>query len=119
MTWRGRSLCVDVKTSQQYEDDEESRKNYTYTIITTDSNEQLKFLHDRMPVILENGSEALRTWLDPGRYEWSKVSECRDLRVFSCQGVIARHVGRARILKHLILPPPEQSPWLAIRRFTA
>ncbi|RYP78356.1 hypothetical protein DL771_000541 [Monosporascus sp. 5C6A] len=55
----------------QYEGDDESRKNYTYTIITTESNKQLSFLHDRMPVILENGSEALRTWLDPGRHEWS------------------------------------------------
>ena len=47
-------------------------KHYTYTIITTDSNPQLSFLHDRMPVILENGSDQLRTWLDPGRSEWSK-----------------------------------------------
>ncbi|KAI1107081.1 DUF159-domain-containing protein [Jackrogersella minutella] len=54
----------------QYEKDEQ--KNYTYTIITTDSNKQLNFLHDRMPVILDNGSEDLRTWLDPERYEWSK-----------------------------------------------
>ncbi|XXH03589.1 hypothetical protein Hte_009994 [Hypoxylon texense] len=53
----------------QYENDE--HKHYTYTIITTDSNKQLKFLHDRMPVILDNGSEGLRTWLDPERYEWS------------------------------------------------
>jgi hypothetical protein len=44
---------------------------YTYTVITTDSNKQLKFLHDRMPVILENGSDAIRTWLDPTRTEWS------------------------------------------------
>jgi putative SOS response-associated peptidase YedK len=54
----------------QYEADGD--KHYTYTIITTDSNKQLKFLHDRMPVILEAGSEAMRTWLDPGRCEWSK-----------------------------------------------
>ncbi|KAL8805774.1 MAG: hypothetical protein Q9200_005297 [Gallowayella weberi] len=47
-------------------------KHYTYTIITTDSNKQLSFLHDRMPVILENGSDAIRTWLDPNRSEWSK-----------------------------------------------
>ncbi|KAI9167309.1 putative phospholipase C20G8.02 [Paramyrothecium foliicola] len=53
----------------QYEDSEE--KVYTYTIITTDSNPQLKFLHDRMPVILNPGSEDLRTWLDPSRHEWS------------------------------------------------
>lgn len=25
-----------------------------------------------MPVILDNGSDALRTWLDPGRYEWTE-----------------------------------------------
>lgn len=54
----------------QYEN--EGEKLYTYTIITTDSNKQLNFLHDRMPVILENGSEKLRRWLDPKRYEWSK-----------------------------------------------
>lgn len=46
-------------------------KHYTFTIITTDSNKQLNFLHDRMPVIFEPGSEAIRTWLDPGRYEWT------------------------------------------------
>lgn len=49
-----------------------NEKLYTYTIITTDSNKQLNFLHDRMPVILDNGSEAIRTWLDPTRTEWSK-----------------------------------------------
>ena len=47
-------------------------RHYTYTIITTDSNKQLSFLHDRMPVILENGSDQIRTWLDPNRSEWSK-----------------------------------------------
>ncbi|KAH9874729.1 hypothetical protein IAQ61_003919 [Plenodomus lingam] len=54
----------------QFEDS--SEKLFTYTIITTSSNKQLNFLHDRMPVILENGSEAIRTWLDPSRTEWSK-----------------------------------------------
>ncbi|KAI9673639.1 MAG: hypothetical protein M1817_002276 [Caeruleum heppii] len=54
----------------QYEDSDD--KIYTYTIITTDSNTQLKFLHDRMPVVLEDGSDDLRTWLDPGRSSWSK-----------------------------------------------
>lgn len=54
----------------QYEGSDD--KHYTYTIITTDSNKQLSFLHDRMPVILENGSDQIRTWLDPQRSEWSK-----------------------------------------------
>jgi putative SOS response-associated peptidase YedK len=54
----------------QYEGSEE--KIFTYTIITTDPNKQLSFLHDRMPVILENGSDEIRTWLDPQRTEWSE-----------------------------------------------
>ena len=54
----------------KYEDSEE--KLYTYAIITTDSNKQLSFLHDRMPVILDAGSEAMKIWLDPERNKWSK-----------------------------------------------
>lgn len=54
----------------QYEGSDE--KLYSYTVITTDSNKQLKFLHDRMPVILEAGSDAMKTWLDPGNSGWSK-----------------------------------------------
>ncbi|KAF4944185.1 hypothetical protein FSARC_14740, partial [Fusarium sarcochroum] len=54
----------------QYEGSEE--KLYTYTIITTDSNSQLKFLHNRMPVLLDPQSSAVTTWLDPTRNEWSK-----------------------------------------------
>jgi putative SOS response-associated peptidase YedK len=54
----------------KYEDSEE--KLYTYAIITTDSNKQLSFLHDRMPVILDAGSEAMKIWLDPQRNKWSK-----------------------------------------------
>lgn len=47
-------------------------KIYSYTIITTESNKQLSFLHDRMPVILDPGSKEMASWLDPSRYEWSK-----------------------------------------------
>jgi len=47
-------------------------KVYTYTIITTSSNSYLRFIHDRMPVILEPGSDAMKTWLDPTRVTWSK-----------------------------------------------
>lgn len=54
----------------QYEGSDE--RLYTYTIITTDSNKQLKFLHDRMPVILEPGSDAMKAWLDPDNIGWSK-----------------------------------------------
>ncbi|KAK4447947.1 embryonic stem cell-specific 5-hydroxymethylcytosine-binding protein [Podospora aff. communis PSN243] len=67
----GKLMCfAGLWDSVQYEGEE--KRLYTYTVITTDSNKQLKFLHDRMPVILEQGSEGLRKWLDPGRCEWSK-----------------------------------------------
>ncbi|KAK0701519.1 hypothetical protein B0T21DRAFT_378819 [Apiosordaria backusii] len=51
---------------------EEAHKVWSYTIITTSSNPQLKFLHDRMPVILDPGSPEMKTWLDPKRCEWSQ-----------------------------------------------
>ena len=47
-------------------------KLYTYTVITTDSNKQLSFLHDRMPVILEPGSPEMKAWLDPNHAGWTK-----------------------------------------------
>jgi hypothetical protein len=67
-------VCPDLCTCSGPTDSrlDSSEKLYTYSIITTDSNKQLNFLHDRMPVILNNGSEAIRTWLDPARTEWSK-----------------------------------------------
>ena len=50
----------------------ETEKLYTFTIITTDSNEQLKFLHNRMPVIFEPWSEEMQIWLDPSSAGWNK-----------------------------------------------
>ncbi|KAI1007196.1 hypothetical protein K3495_g1019 [Podosphaera aphanis] len=44
---------------------------YTYTVITTNSSDPLRFLHHRMPVILENGSHEITTWLDPAQKVWS------------------------------------------------
>ncbi|KAH7324439.1 hypothetical protein B0I35DRAFT_348705 [Stachybotrys elegans] len=70
----GRLMCMaGLWDCAQYEgpNQDTTDKVYTYTIITTDSNSQLRFLHDRMPVILEPGSKAMQTWLDPARYDWS------------------------------------------------
>lgn len=44
----------------------------TYTIITTDSNTQLKFLHDRMPAIL-NSEKDIKLWLSDAA--WAKDIE--------------------------------------------
>ncbi|KAI9727803.1 MAG: hypothetical protein M1834_007950 [Cirrosporium novae-zelandiae] len=66
----GKLLCLaGLWDCVQYEGSED--KTFTYTIITTSSNSQMKFLHDRMPVVLDNGSDAVRTWLDPKRSAWS------------------------------------------------
>ena len=66
----GQLMCVaGLWDCCKYENAED--KLYTYTVITTSSNKQLSWLHDRMPVIFDNGSEAIRQWLDPGRAEWS------------------------------------------------
>ncbi|ETS00307.1 DUF159-domain-containing protein [Trichoderma reesei RUT C-30] len=46
-------------------------KTYTYAIITTNSNKQLRFLHHRMPVILDTGSKELQEWLHPSRRRWT------------------------------------------------
>jgi putative SOS response-associated peptidase YedK len=43
----------------------EDKPLYTFTIVTTASNDQLGFLHDRMPVILPT-QEAIATWLGLG-----------------------------------------------------
>ena len=69
----GRLMCLaGLWDRVRYEGDETGGQyTYTYTIVTTDSNEQLRFLHDRMPVILDQGSDAMRAWLDPGRDKWS------------------------------------------------
>ncbi|KAF5635130.1 DNA-directed RNA polymerase III subunit RPC1 [Fusarium sp. NRRL 52700] len=44
---------------------------YSYTIITTGTNSQLQFLHDRMPVIFDPNSSSMATWLDTSRKQWS------------------------------------------------
>ncbi|CAI7666030.1 unnamed protein product [Penicillium glandicola] len=64
MCFAGLWDCVSYEGSDE--------KLYTYTVITTSSNPYLKFLHERMPVILDAGSEAMKQWLDPSQKTWSK-----------------------------------------------
>ncbi len=46
-------------------------KNYTYTVITTDSNAQLAFLHDACPSSSTRAAPELSAWLDPARHKWT------------------------------------------------
>lgn len=44
---------------------------HSFTIITTGANEQLRDLHDRMPVILQRKDE--RVWIDPGVSDMTRL----------------------------------------------
>lgn len=67
----GKLMCMaGLWDCVQYEGS--SEKIYSYAIITTSSNKQLSFLHDRMPAILEYGTDDIQKWLDPTRYTWSR-----------------------------------------------
>ncbi|UKZ81084.1 hypothetical protein TrVFT333_008852 [Trichoderma virens FT-333] len=46
-------------------------KSYTYSIITTSSNQQLRFLHNRMPVIFDADSKDFREWQNPLQTRWT------------------------------------------------
>ncbi|KAH0607934.1 uncharacterized protein H6S33_001986 [Morchella sextelata] len=39
---------------------------YSYTIVTTAAAPAMRFVHERMPVVVEAGSEEMRLWLAPG-----------------------------------------------------
>lgn len=66
----GRLMCfAGLWDSVQYQGSQDT--NYTYTIITTSSNKELKFLHSRMPVIIDQDSTDVQTWLDSSRCQWS------------------------------------------------
>ncbi len=45
-------------------------KLYTFTIITTKAPEQLAWLHERMPVVLNPNTPEFEKWLQPGKINW-------------------------------------------------
>ncbi|CAI4048319.1 hypothetical protein SKDZ_13G2400 [Saccharomyces kudriavzevii ZP591] len=44
---------------------------YTFTIITAQGPKELKWLHERMPCVLEPGSKSWDEWMDVDKTEWS------------------------------------------------
>ncbi|KAG2225585.1 hypothetical protein INT45_013696 [Circinella minor] len=48
----------------------DDKERYTCTIVTTDASSFFEFLHDRMPVILENSSSDVNSWIS--NESWSK-----------------------------------------------
>ncbi len=51
--------------------DKEGEPVETFTILTTDANDRVRPLHDRMPVILDR--EAFETWLDPEYSDFERL----------------------------------------------
>lgn len=74
----------------------EEKDFYSFTIITTDSNDQLNFLHDRMPVILPD-ERAMRIWLGIGN-DVRQEEVCRLLRPYNAGKLdcypVPREVGK-------------------------
>lgn len=54
----------------KYSYEGEAEELRTFTIVTTSSNKQLSFLHDRMPVILPD-VRSMNTWLDTSSQTWT------------------------------------------------
>lgn len=50
----------------------ESDDLWSYAIITGKSPKELSWLHHRMPVVLEPGTDAWDTWMDPDKTEWTQ-----------------------------------------------
>jgi putative SOS response-associated peptidase YedK len=65
----------------------------SFTIVTTDANEQMKAIHHRMPVILE--PESFDAWLDPG----TKPEALQALLVPAADGVLDMHRVSALVNK--------------------
>ncbi len=63
----------------------------TFTIITTDANDFMRSIHDRMPVILHK--QDYEQWLDPGEVDASKLLPL--LKPFDADQMTAYEVSRA------------------------
>ncbi|SMN19168.1 similar to Saccharomyces cerevisiae YMR114C Protein of unknown function [Maudiozyma saulgeensis] len=50
----------------------ETEQMFSYTIITGPAPEGLKWLHDRMPCVIEHDSDEWKQWMDPDKNEWSQ-----------------------------------------------
>lgn len=80
----------------------------SFTILTTSPNEQMRELHDRMPVILE--SDEFGAWLDPATEDAAALAPLLDP---APDGILSFHAVSTRIKKpqnddaSLIEPEPE------------
>jgi putative SOS response-associated peptidase YedK len=77
---------------ESWTDPESNKSLETYSILTTDANDQLRDLHDRMPAILE--PEQFDAWIDPERED---AASLQSLLKPAADGVLAMHPVSTRV----------------------
>ena len=80
---------------ENWTDPDSGKELRTFTILTTDANEALKPLHDRMPVILE--PEDVGRWLGERKKKGSDAAELTDLLRPAADGVLALRPVSSRV----------------------
>ena len=73
-----------------YPEGKDSDSERTFTVVTTEANEYLGRIHNRMPVILDD--EAQDAWLDPGEPDVPKLKDL--LKPAAEDAVVARPVSQ-------------------------
>ncbi|KAK9234789.1 hypothetical protein V1525DRAFT_411890 [Lipomyces kononenkoae] len=56
---------AEEEESPEVSDKKKKKALYSFSIVTTDASESLKFLHDRMPLVLFAGTPEFDNWLNP------------------------------------------------------
>jgi putative SOS response-associated peptidase YedK len=77
---------------ESWTNSETGEKVETFTILTTNANDEVAPLHDRMPVVIEQ--EDFGKWLDPAMHDSAKASE---LLQPAADGVLAMHPVSSRV----------------------
>ncbi|OWB83901.1 hypothetical protein B5S33_g2537 [[Candida] boidinii] len=75
------SITKFKKEKHHADEDDDDGKEFefidSYTIVTGPAPKNMKWLHNRMPVVLEPGSKEFNSWLNPRIQEWTKeLSDC-------------------------------------------
>ncbi|CDO95919.1 unnamed protein product [Kluyveromyces dobzhanskii CBS 2104] len=86
---------------------------WTFTIVTGPAPENLKWLHDRMPVVLEPNSEGWNTWLDSTKDSWTQKEVDEQLQTvynekeYECYKV-PQEVGKVQNNEKRLMEPVKQ-----------
>lgn len=91
-------------------DGEENKNILSFTIVTGPAPENLRWLHDRMPVVLEPNSEEWKLWLDSKKNSWSQNEIDKELVPVCDEEVyewfkVPKDVGKISINEKRLMEP--------------